>query len=59
VVALGLLTFLLEEGQREVDALDLTEPTFLPCSVPARDQVCFEFVEARQHLRLDVQDGAS
>jgi predicted ATPase len=38
---------------------EFDDQVFLPRSVPAGDQVCFEFVEAGQHLRVDLQDGAS
>ena len=57
--ALGLLSFLPEEGQGEVDALDLTKPRLLFCAGAAGHQVVFDLIEPRQHFRVDVEHWAA
>jgi hypothetical protein len=47
--ALGLGALAAQEGQGEVDSLDLTAPAFVGGALPAGDQVGLEFVEARKH----------
>src|SRR5208283_1964416 len=42
----GLVTFLAEEGEGEVDALDFTEPALLLGAAPAGLEVAFDLVEA-------------
>ena len=55
---LSLFAFLPEECEREVDALDLTEPAFPHPAAFAEQQVFFEFVETGQHLRVNLENGA-
>src|SRR6266852_5441895 len=55
----GLVSFLAEEGEGEVDALDFTEPALVPGPAPAGLEVVFDLVEAGQHLRIYADHGAS
>lgn len=55
----SLVPFLAEEGQGEVDAFYLTEPAFVFGAITAGQEVVFDFIEAGQHLRIDVDHGAS
>jgi hypothetical protein len=48
--ALGLLPFLPEEGEREVNALDLTKPILAFGPSAAGQQVVFDLVEVWQHF---------
>lgn len=56
---LGVGSFGAQEGQRQVQALDLAEPAFVCGSLPAVEQVCLDLVQACQHSRVDLQDGAA
>jgi hypothetical protein len=56
---LGMGSFGAQEGQRQVQALDLAEPAFVCGSLPAVEQVGLDLVQACQHSRLDLQDGAA
>jgi hypothetical protein len=48
-----------QEGQGEVQALDLAVPAFLPGGVAAGGQVGLDLVEPGHHPGVDVQDGAA
>ncbi|KUN85720.1 hypothetical protein [Streptomyces griseoruber] len=50
LVALGA-----EEGEREVDAFDLTKPVLVLGAPEAGKKVGFEFFESVEHLRVDVE----
>ncbi|MDF2261548.1 hypothetical protein, partial [Streptantibioticus ferralitis] len=56
---LALFAFLTEEGEGEVDALDLTEPSLLLGTGPASQEIGLDLVEARQHVGVDVEHGTS
>ncbi|MFE2432892.1 hypothetical protein ACFXJ5_40080 [Streptomyces sp. NPDC059373] len=56
---LALFAFLTEEGEGELDALDLSEPALLLGTGPASQEICLDLVEARQHLGVDVEHGTS
>ena len=49
--ALGLLAFLPEEGEGEVDALNLTEPCLVFGAGSAGQEVVLDLVKAWQHFR--------
>lgn len=53
----GLVSFLAEERQGEVDAFDFTEPALGFGSGPAGQKVDFDLIKAGQHLRVDVEHG--
>jgi hypothetical protein len=55
----GLFSFLLQEGEGEVDALDLTKPSLALCAGAAGQQVVLDLVESGQHLRVDVKHWAT
>src|SRR5262249_33667369 len=57
--ALGLLAFLPEEGESEVDAPALTEPCLLFGAGAAGHQVFLDLVKARQHFRVYGEHRAS
>lgn len=57
--SLSFLALGAKEGEREVDALDLAEPILLVGPPKAREEVGFEFFEAVEHLRVDVEHRAS
>src|SRR6266700_7278363 len=50
--ALGLLPFLPEEGEGEVDALDLAEPSLVFGPATAAQQIVLDLVEPGQHFRV-------
>ena len=56
-VPLGLLALLPEEGEREVDTLDFTEPALVRGASPPQGQILLKLVEAGQHLRVNLKDG--
>ncbi|WP_406230529.1 hypothetical protein [Nocardia sp. NBC_01009] len=47
-----------EEGQCEIDAVDLTEPSLSLGSLSAAEQVVFDLGQSRKHLRVDVEHRA-
>jgi hypothetical protein len=48
-----------QEGQGQVQALDFAVPSFGFGSFAAPEQVGLDLVQAAEHPRVDVQDGAS
>lgn len=48
----GLIPLLSEERKGEVDALDFPEPAFVFSPMAPSQKVAFDFIEARQHLRM-------
>lgn len=50
----GLAALALKEFQRQVDALDLAEPSFCFGSDATGMQVCLDLAQAREHARGDV-----
>ncbi|MFB7468036.1 hypothetical protein ACFCZ1_31875 [Streptomyces sp. NPDC056224] len=56
---LALFAFLTEEGEGEVDPLDLFEPALLFGTGPAIQEIGLDLVEARQHHGVDVEHGTS
>jgi DNA mismatch repair protein MutH len=56
---IGLTALAAEEVQGQIDAVDLAEPPFCLGSGTAGLQVDFDLVQAREHVGVDVQDGAA
>lgn len=56
---MGFLAFTLQEGEGELDALDLSEPPLGLGVGPAGEQVGLDLIEAAQHLRVDPEHRAS
>ncbi|MFC9431995.1 hypothetical protein [Streptomyces sp. NPDC056987] len=55
----GLVALRAEEGEGEVDALDLTDPTFGLGLRPALQEVGFQLGEPGEHLGIDVEHRAA
>ena len=56
---LGVRSLVPQEGQREVESLDLTAPSLGLGAFPAGEQVGFDLIQPGQHLGVYLQDGAS
>ncbi|WP_030988902.1 hypothetical protein [Streptomyces sp. NRRL WC-3744] len=57
--ALGLVALRAQEGEGEVDALDLTDPAFGLGLRPALQEVGFQLGEPGEHLGIDVEHRAA
>ncbi|MGW0916638.1 hypothetical protein ACWD1Z_33670 [Streptomyces sp. NPDC002784] len=57
--ALGLVALRAEEGEGEVDALDLTDQAFGLSLRPSLQEVCFELGEPSEHPGIDVEHRAA
>jgi hypothetical protein len=55
----GLATLVAQEFQRQFDALDLAEPSLGLGPAAPGQQVCFDLVQAREHPRVYLEDGAA
>jgi hypothetical protein len=58
-IAFGLISLGAQERQGEFDPFDFASPVFSDCALAAGDEIGLNFVEARQHFRVDREHGAA